>query len=127
MDGRDDRHDGGGFPEVFGAERRKGDDRDRLREGGHGDFHEGGEDVLFREGQFLRGNRRRGERIDTLHVVGNDILDKGLVSLDFARQRVYFQPFDLMAVKDEVTETEVKIEPGEGEPDHAGVFLRAYF
>ena len=32
-----------------------------------------------------------------------------------------------MAVKDEVTETEVKIEPGEGEPDHAGVFLRAYF
>ena len=63
----------------------------------------------------------------TRSMLGNDILDKGLVSLDFARQRVYFQPFDLMAVKDEVTETEVKIEPGEGEPDHAGVFLRAYF
>ena len=63
----------------------------------------------------------------TRSMLGNDILDKGLVSLDFARQRVYFQPFDLMAVKDEVTETEVKIEPGEGEPDHAGVFPGAYF
>ena len=63
----------------------------------------------------------------TRSMLGNDILDKGLVSLDFARQRVYFQPFDLMAVKDEVTETEVKIEPGKVNPITREYFLEHIF
>ena len=60
-------------------------------------------------------------------MLGNDILDKGLVSLDFARQRVYFQPFDLMAVKDEVTETEVRIEAGKVNPITREYFLEHIF
>ena len=47
--------------------------------------------------------------------------------MDFARQRVYFQPFDLMAVKDEVTETEVKIEPGKVNPITREYFLEHIF
>ena len=63
----------------------------------------------------------------TRSMLGNDILDKGLVSLDFARQRVYFQPFDLMAVKDEVTETEVRIEAGKVNPITREYFLEHIF
>lgn len=63
----------------------------------------------------------------TRSMLGSDILDKGLVSLDFARQRVYFQPFDLAEVKDEVTDTEVRIEAGKVNPITREYFLEHIF
>ena len=46
-------------------------------------------------------------------IVGNGLLKHGLLSIDYVRNKVYFQPFDLVKVKDEVEMVpEVKIEPG---------------
>lgn len=45
-------------------------------------------------------------------VVGAGILKHGILSVDFTRQTIYFQPFDLVEVKDEETEKKVKLEPG---------------
>ena len=45
-------------------------------------------------------------------VVGAGILEYGILSLDFSRQTIYFQPFDLVEVKDEVAEKKIVIEPG---------------
>ena len=46
-------------------------------------------------------------------VLGNGILKKGLLSIDYGKRKVYFQPFDLAEVKDEVVGAdEVKVEAG---------------
>lgn len=45
-------------------------------------------------------------------VVGAGILEYGILSVDFSRQTIYFQPFDLVEVKDEVAEKKIVIEPG---------------
>lgn len=45
-------------------------------------------------------------------VVGAGILKHGILSVDFSRQMIYFQPFDLVEVKDEVAEKKIVIEPG---------------
>ena len=45
-------------------------------------------------------------------VVGAGILEYGILSVDFSRQTIYFQHFDLVEVKDEVAEKKIVIEPG---------------
>ena len=46
-------------------------------------------------------------------VIGNEILKQGLLSIDYGKRKVYFQPFDLAEVKDEVIGAdEVKVESG---------------
>lgn len=46
-------------------------------------------------------------------VLGTGILEKGIVSIDYQKQKIYFQPFDLVEIKDDVVEDIVsKIEPG---------------
>lgn len=46
-------------------------------------------------------------------ILGNGILKKGLVSIDYGKQKIYFQPYDLVAVKDDVVENEpIVIEAG---------------
>lgn len=57
-------------------------------------------------------------------VLGNGILKQGLVSIDYGKQKVYFQPFDLAEVKDEVTgSNEVKVEAGKLNPITREYFL----
>ena len=57
-------------------------------------------------------------------VLGNGILKKGLVSIDYGKQKVYFQPFDLAEVKDEVMNAdEVKVEAGKLNPITREYFL----
>lgn len=46
-------------------------------------------------------------------VIGNEILKQGILSIDYGKRKVYFQPFDLAEVKDEVIGAdEVKVESG---------------
>ena len=45
-------------------------------------------------------------------VVGTDILKHGILSVDFPRQTIYFQSFDLVEVKDEIMEEKIVIEAG---------------
>ena len=46
-------------------------------------------------------------------VIGNEILKQGILSIDYRKRKVYFQPFDLAEVKDEVIGAdEVKVESG---------------
>lgn len=57
-------------------------------------------------------------------VLGNGILKKGLLSIDYGKQKVYFQPFDLIEVKDEILGAdEVKIEAGKLNPITREYFL----
>ncbi len=56
-------------------------------------------------------------------VLGNGILEKGLISVDYGKQKVYFQPFDLVEVKDDVVKNEVKIESGKLNPITREYFL----
>lgn len=56
-------------------------------------------------------------------ILGNGILEKGLISVDYGKQKVYFQPFDLEEVKDEIVKNEVKIEPGKLNPITREYFL----
>lgn len=45
------------------------------------------------------------ENKELLHsVLGTGILKNGIISIDFQKQKVYFQPFDLAEVKDDVVE-----------------------
>lgn len=49
----------------------------------------------------------------THSVAGTGILREGILSIDFQKQKVYFQPFDLVEVKDEVqTGASVTVEAG---------------
>lgn len=56
-------------------------------------------------------------------VLGNGILEKGLISVDYGKQKVYFQPFDLVEVKDDIVKDDVKIEPGKLNPITREYFL----
>jgi thioredoxin len=56
-------------------------------------------------------------------VLGNGVLEKGLLSVDYGKQKVYFQPFDLVEVKDDIVKNEVKIEPGKLNPITREYFL----
>lgn len=57
-------------------------------------------------------------------VLGNGILKKGLLSVDYGKRKVYFQPFDLVEVKDEVLGAdEVKVEAGKLNPITREYFL----
>lgn len=58
-------------------------------------------------------------------ILGNEILKHGLISIDYARDKVYFQPFELVELKDElVTETPVVIEAGKLNPITRDYFLK---
>lgn len=56
-------------------------------------------------------------------VVGAGILKHGLLSVDYLRQTVYFQPFDEVAVKDDVVENSVTVEAGKVN-EITGVYFR---
>ena len=57
-------------------------------------------------------------------VIGNEILKQGLLSIDYGKRKVYFQPFDLAEVKDEVIGAdEVKVESGKLNPITREYFL----
>lgn len=56
-------------------------------------------------------------------VVGTDILKHGLLSVDYLHQMIYFQPFDLVEVKDEAAEKKIVIEPGKLN-EITGVYFR---
>ena len=55
--------------------------------------------------------------------VGAGILKHGLLSVDYLRQTVYFQPFDEVAVKDDVVENSVTVEAGKVN-EITGVYFR---
>ena len=57
-------------------------------------------------------------------VLGTGILKEGIISIDFQKQKVYFQSFDLAEVKDEVQSgTEVTVEAGKLNPITRDYFL----
>lgn len=62
-------------------------------------------------------------------VFGSGILKEGILSIDVRRQKMYFQPYDLEEVKDEVIakDTEVKIIPGKLNPITGEYFLEHVF
>ena len=81
---------------------------------------------VFVNGEFTDVEVARGEGL-SLSVLGNGILKEGLLSVDFGRRRVYFQPFDLVEVKDEVVESEVTVEAGKVNPITREYFLEHIF
>ena len=57
-------------------------------------------------------------------ILGRGILKHGILSIDYVRQKIYFQPFDLVAITDEMEESpEVKIEAGKLNPITREYFL----
>ena len=57
-------------------------------------------------------------------VLGTGILEKGIVSIDYQKQKIYFQPFDLIEIKDDVVEDIAsKVEPGKLNPITREYFL----
>ena len=57
-------------------------------------------------------------------VLGSGILEKGIVSIDYQKQKIYFQPFDLVEIKDDVVEDIAsKVEPGKLNPITREYFL----
>ena len=68
----------------------------------------------------------RGEGLSR-SVLGAGILKEGLLSIDFGKRKVYFQPFDLVEVKDEVTGNEVTVEAGKVNPITRDYFLEHIF
>ncbi|WP_455510179.1 thioredoxin domain-containing protein [Butyricimonas paravirosa] len=61
-------------------------------------------------------------------VLGNGMLKRGLLSIDYARRKVYFQPFDLVEIKDETESIpEVRIEAGRLNAITRGYFLEHIF
>ncbi len=56
-------------------------------------------------------------------VVGTDLLKHGILSVDYLRQTIYFQPFDLVEVKDDAIENQVVVEPGKLN-EITGVYFR---
>lgn len=57
-------------------------------------------------------------------VLSNEILKEGLLSIDYGKQKVYFQPFGLAEVKDEITGSDnVKVEAGKLNPITREYFL----
>lgn len=61
-------------------------------------------------------------------ILGNAILKEGLLSIDYPHRRVYFQPFDLVLVKDEVEKVpEIIIEDGKLNAITRDYFLKHIF
>ncbi len=58
-------------------------------------------------------------------VLGAGILKYGILSVDYLRQTVYFQPFDLEKVKDDVIENHVVVESGKMN-EITGVYFREH-
>lgn len=57
-------------------------------------------------------------------VLGNGILKEGVISIDYPKQKIYFQPFDLVEIKDEVVkDMAAAIEPGKLNPITRDYFL----
>ena len=57
-------------------------------------------------------------------VLGNGILKEGIISIDYPKQKIYFQPFDLVEIKDEeVKDIAATIEPGKLNPITRDYFL----
>lgn len=56
-------------------------------------------------------------------VVGTDLLQHGILSIDYLRQTVYFQPFDCVEVKDDAIRDQVVVEPGKLN-EITGVYFR---
>lgn len=57
-------------------------------------------------------------------VLGTGILKEGIISVDYQKQKVYFQPFDLVEVKDDVQAgTGVTVEAGKLNPITRDYFL----
>lgn len=65
------------------------------------------------------------ENKELLHsVLGTGILKNGIISIDFQKQKVYFQPFDLAEVKDDVVENVTStVVPGKLNPITREYFL----
>lgn len=58
-------------------------------------------------------------------VLGNGILKQGLLSVDYGKQKIYFQPFDLVQIQDEIDNIpEIKIEAGKLNPITREYFLQ---
>lgn len=49
-------------------------------------------------------------------VLGTELLNHGLLSLDFERSKLYFQPFDLVVIEDRLEKQETVIQPGKLNP-----------
>lgn len=57
-------------------------------------------------------------------VIGTGILKEGIISIDYQKQKVYFQPFDLVEIKDDVQVGEtVTVEAGKLNPITRDYFL----
>ena len=57
-------------------------------------------------------------------VLGAEILKRGIISIDYQKQKIYFQPFDLAEVKDDVVEDiATQIVPGKLNPITREYFL----
>lgn len=57
-------------------------------------------------------------------VLGNGILKEGIISIDYPKQKIYFQPFDLVEIKDEEVKDIVStVEPGKLNPITRDYFL----
>lgn len=61
-------------------------------------------------------------------VLGNKVLDYGILSIDYIHMRIYFQPFDLVPIPDnEAKVTEVTVEDGKMNPITRQYFLENIF
>ena len=61
-------------------------------------------------------------------VIGRGLLEHGIVSIDYAHRKVYFQPFDLVPIpKDEAKVTELTIADGKLNPITRQYFLENIF
>lgn len=60
-------------------------------------------------------------------VLGRGILEYGILSVDWAKQRIYFQHFDLVAVKDEVQTEQVVVADGKMNPINKEYFIDHIF
>ncbi|MFR5660079.1 MAG: thioredoxin, partial [Butyricimonas faecihominis] len=57
-------------------------------------------------------------------VLGTGVLEKGIISIDYQKQKIYFQPFDLVEIKDDVVgNIASKVEPGKLNPITREYFL----
>jgi thioredoxin len=56
-------------------------------------------------------------------ALGNGILRRGLLSVDYARRKLYFQPFDLVPVEDALPPASERVEPGKLNPITKEYFL----
>lgn len=60
-------------------------------------------------------------------VLGRGILECGLLAVDYSKQKIYFQPFDLVEVKDEVQAARIIIEDGKMNPVDKNYFIENIF